>query len=148
MSKSILLALSAAVALMACSAAAGTEASLAPDVAQAVASDTSARPVEADTADLAPVSCEIRSRSTSDGALIQGLAFADRDVDVEYELLITKSNRSGSADVTQGGSTSISAGSWVTLGENEIGLDRGARLRAVLVLRDSDGELCRRSLRL
>jgi hypothetical protein len=96
----------------------------------------------------APVSCEIRSRRTPNGVLIQARAFADDDISGEYDLVITKSGGGGSADISQSGAVDMSAGSSATLGENEISLERGARVRAVLTLRDASGQLCRRTFRL
>ncbi len=96
----------------------------------------------------APVTCEIRSRRTTNGVLIQARAFADHDVAAEYDLVITKDGAGGSADISQGGPVDLVAGTSATLGENEISVERGARVRAVLTLRDDGGQLCRRTFRL
>jgi hypothetical protein len=42
----------------------------------------------------------------------------------------------------------LEAGMAATLGENEISIERGSRVRAVLTLSDDTGELCRRTFRL
>ena len=73
--------------------------------------------------------------------LIQAVAHADRAIDGDYELVITKSGGGGSSDVTQRGPFTAAAGESVTLGSTELGAD--GRYRAVLVLRDASGELCR-----
>ena len=91
------------------------------------------------------VSCEVRVRPTSNGIVIQAVAHADRAIEGDYELVITRSGGGGSSDVTQGGPFSAAAGESVTLGSTELGA--GGRYRAVLVLRDVSGELCRRERR-
>ena len=96
----------------------------------------------------AAVTCDVRTRRTDNGLVIQARAFADRDIDGEYDLAITKSGGGNSSEINQSGPVSISAGSSVTLGENEISVERGARLRAVLTLRDADGMICRQSFTL
>jgi hypothetical protein len=87
------------------------------------------------------VSCDVRARTTRNGFLIQAVAHADRAFNGEYELVITKSGGSGSSDVTQSGPFSAAAGETVTLGSTELGAD--GRYRALLVLRDGAGEVCR-----
>jgi hypothetical protein len=98
--------------------------------------------------DHAPVTCDIRAQRTADGVLIQALAIADRDIAAEYDLAITKTGGGGSADIDQSGAVDLAAGASATLGENEISLERGAHIRAVLTLRDEGGQLCRRTFRL
>ena len=158
MSKISLLAM-AIVALTACSAAARTEAdsadtlSAAPVMAAAIAPETVA-PLSARIEPARHVSyndavtCEIRSRRTANGLLIQARAFADRDISGEYDLVITKSGSAGSSDISQSGALDLSAGSSALLGENEISVERGARVRATLTLRDESGQLCRHSFNL
>jgi hypothetical protein len=108
---------------------------------------TEPAPAETVRAAETTVSCDVRARRTANGLLIRARASADRDVDGEYDLLITKSG-ANAAEISQSGAVSIAAGSSVTLGENEISVERGARVRALLTLRDADGTLCRRSFRL
>src|SRR5205085_9623094 len=91
------------------------------------------------------VSCEVRVRPTSNGMLIQAVAHADHAIAGDYELVTTKSGGGGSSDVTQSGPFSASAGQSVTLGTTELGA--GGRYRAVLVLRDDAGEVCRQERR-
>lgn len=154
MSKFSLLAMAAIAALAACSAAASTEAETADFIAPApeiVAESIAPAPEEAGRVQLASydaVTCEVRSRRTANGLLIQARAFADRDIDGEYDLVITKSGRAGSSDISQSGELILEAGSSALLGENEISVERGARVRAVLTLRDDSGQLCRRSFNL
>lgn len=107
------------------------------------ASETVAAPGAAMLGDA--VSCEVRVRRTANGMMIQAVAHADRAVDGDYEFVITKSGGGGSSDVTQSGPFSAAAGETVTLGSTELGAD--GRYRAVLVLRDQSGELCRQERR-
>lgn len=172
MSKLSLLAMAAIAALTACSASARTEAETAdavaapPVVAEAItltaippvapeapmlAEATGPEPAHLERAQYAAytsVTCEVRSRRTANGLLIQARAFADRDITGEYDLVITKSGPAGSSDISQGGALDLAAGSSALLGENEISVERGARVRATLTLRDDDGQLCRRSFNL
>ena len=157
------LAIAAIAALAACSAAARTEAdsvealaveAIAPGGAAVVlAEEPQPAPGHVEPARHAarhddPVSCEIRSRRTANGVLIQARATADRDISGGYDLVITKSGAAGSSDISQSGALDLAAGSSVLLGENEISVERGARVRAVLTLRDDSGRLCRRSFNL
>jgi hypothetical protein len=87
------------------------------------------------------VSCEVRVRPSSNGMLIQAVAHANRAINGDYELVITKSGGGGSSDVTQSGPFTAAAGESVTLGSTELGAD--GRYRAVLTLRDAAGEVCR-----
>ncbi len=161
MSRSTLSMLAALTALAACTAAARTDASVhpsdttpmptAPEVIVAapeiIAAPSLTQPARYD--DAAPiVSCDIRTRRTANGVLIEARAFADRDIAGEYDLAITKSGGGNTSEISQGGPLDIIAGSTVTLGQNELSVEPGARLRAVLTLRDESGELCRRSFRL
>jgi hypothetical protein len=159
MSKNPLMLALMAATLAACSAAAGSQAELettsldpapvvapgadlAPPPAQAHAEPAheTARHVSHDTA----ISCEVRARRTSDDTLIiQARAFADRDIDGEYDLAITKSGGGNSSEISQSGALTLRAGHAATLGENEISLERGARVRATLTLYDGDRQICR-----
>jgi hypothetical protein len=161
MSRSTLSIVGALAALAACSAAARTDASVYPGEAtpmptapeaivaapEAVAAPSLVQAAHYD--DAAPaVSCDIRTRRTANGVLIEARAFADRDILGEYDLAITKSGGGNASEISQSGEVDILAGSTVTLGQNELSVEPGARLRAVLTLRDAAGELCRRSFRL
>ena len=161
MSRITLSLLAALAALAACTAAARTDASVhpagstpmptAPEVMvaanESVSAPSLARAAHYDEA--APlVSCDIRMRRTANGVLLEARAFADRDIAGEYDLAIVKSGGGNNSEINQGGPLEIAAGSTVTLGENELSVERGARLRAVLTLRDEAGELCRRTFRL
>lgn len=158
MSKFSLVTLAAIAALTACSAAARSEADSADTLtAEAIAPEAVGRvapeaPAQVESAQHAShndaVTCEIRSRRTANGLLIQARAFADRDISGEYDLVITKSGAAGSSDISQSGALDLAAGSSALLGENEISVERGARVRAVLTLRDDSGQLCRRSFNL
>ncbi|ANP44743.1 curli-like amyloid fiber formation chaperone CsgH [Candidatus Viadribacter manganicus] len=111
------------------------------------ASDAPAPYAEAAYEDAA-ITCDVRSRRTANGVVIQARAFADRDVDGEYDLRIVKTGGGGSAEISQSGALVLEAGMAATLGENEISMERGSRVRAVLTLRDETGELCQRTFRL
>ena len=100
------------------------------------------------TYDDAPLTCEVRSRRTSNGVLIQARAFADRDIDASYDLRIVKSGGGNASEVSQSGDFSLAAGDSAVLGENEMSFERGSRLRAQLTISDAQGELCQRSFRL
>ena len=100
------------------------------------------------TYDDAPLTCEVRSRRTSNGVLIQARAFADRDIDASYDLRIVKSGGGNSSEISQSGDFSLDAGSSATLGENEMSFERGSHLRAYLTISDADVELCQRTFRL
>ncbi len=169
MSKLSLLTMAAIASLTACSAAARSEAVLGDTrAAGSIAPESDARDgpeaparVLAEASRAGPalervqhashteaVTCEVRSRRTANGLLIQARAFADRDISGEYDLVITKTGRAGSSDISQSGALDLSAGSSALLGESEISVERGARVRAVLTLRDDSGQLCRRSFNL
>ncbi len=138
-------ALAAALMISACSAVAYQAEQ--PEPASVAAYDAPAyfTPIH-DSAHAA--SCDVRVRRTANGALIEARAFADRAFDGEYDLVITKSGGGGSADISQGGPLAMAAGEAVTLGENEISIERGARVRATLRLINHRGEVCRDSFRL
>lgn len=157
MSKKFLSIVALAALLSACSASAqnvasveqGSEPALlsaAPN-ATFVAADAPAVHINASYDD-ERITCEVRSRRTNNGVVIQARAFADRDIDGEYDLRIIKSGGGGSAEINQGGALTLEAGMAATLGENEISMERGSRVRAVLTLSDETGELCRRTFRL
>lgn len=155
MSRLSLAAMAAIAALAACSASARSADSAStnappPPMAEAI-------PLEArrpDTPVAAPipvaaradaVTCQVRSRRTANGLLIQAHAVADRDISGEYDLLITKSGAAGTSEIAQSGALELAAGSSALLGESEISVERGARVQARLTLRDERGQLCRRS---
>lgn len=152
MSKLSLLAIAAIAALAACSAATSTESDTADVVAPPVTAAEVMAPAMIEPvahsdsvqhASYEAVTCEVRARRTANGLLIQARAFADRDITGEYDLVITKSGSAGSSDISQSGALDLVAGSSALLGENEISVEGGARLRAVLTLRDDSGQLCR-----
>jgi hypothetical protein len=159
MSRNTISILAALAALAACTAAARTDASVyqggaapLPTAPEVIAEAPAAAPSFAQAAHYddagPPVSCHIRTRRTPNGMLIEARAFAERDVVGEYDLAITKSGGGSSSEISQSGELDILAGSTVTLGQNELSVEPGARLRAVLTLRDETGELCRRVFRL
>mgnify|MGYP001184960836 CR=1 FL=1 len=152
--------ISALALLAACSAAASTESTVAqapaitPAPIEAVIAAEAMAPPAAPAQTIAisareddSVSCDIRTTRTSNGVLIEGRAFADRDVFGDYALTIIKSGAS-SAELSQSGALDLEAGHAATLGQNEISIERGSRVRAVLTLSDDSGQICRDTLRL
>ncbi|MCC6786839.1 MAG: hypothetical protein IT547_03290 [Hyphomonadaceae bacterium] len=140
----------AALLTSACSAAAASM-DAAPQAAPAALVEPAPSPAAAFTAtsyDEAPLTCEVRSRRTANGVLIQARAFADRDIDASYDLRIVKSGGGNASEVSQSGDFSLAAGDSAVLGENEMSFERGSRLRAQLTISDAQGELCQRSFRL
>jgi hypothetical protein len=47
----------------------------------------------------AALTCDVRTRRTDNGLVIQARAFADRDIDGEYDLVITKSGGGNSSEI-------------------------------------------------
>lgn len=92
--------------------------------------------------------CDVTAEPTSRGLLIEAHAFANRAVDGEYDLRITKRGGGGESDVSQGGFVAIAAGSEETLGQTELSVERGSRIYADLVVRDARGELCSQTIKL
>jgi len=90
---------------------------------------------------LAPsrISCDIDVHRTRNGLRLEATAYGAERVNdvVEYEFLVRKIDAAGSSDIIQAGEVSEPV-----LGEVELSLERGARYRAELTLRDSDGEVC------
>jgi hypothetical protein len=161
--KRVLLVLTALSAIAACSAAAAPNAQMTasatppavesqaadlagPPPSETYAAPPKAAPVERIAASSRPV-CDIRAMPTSHGVAISAVLTADAAVSGDYNLVITKSGASGSSDVQQSGAFNAAPGERVTLGETEIGLDRGDRFHAVLTLTDADGRVCRDELR-
>lgn len=89
------------------------------------------------------VQCLIRETPTSYGMRFEALARADRSAYGEYDFVLTKTDRGGSSDIVQGGDYDLRGGGRQSLGSAELSLDRGARYRARLVLRDGGRVVCR-----
>lgn len=128
MSRNIVLA-AALAALMGCTAAARASAS---------ASETEEYAAMVET----PASCDIRVVPTARGARFQALAYAEREMFVDYDLIIAKSDADGSSEIVQGGSADIGVEPQA-LGEAEISLGERARYSARLVLKQEGAVLCR-----
>ncbi len=152
--KSLLLAVSA-LAMSACAAAAtpspsATSAAAIAHPAAPVAAPAPAAPVaEASTrlqaASYAPaIDCAVRTTRTRNGVKFEAVAYggAYDALSGEYEFVLTRSGAGGSSDVSQGGPFDVAPGETQVLSESEFNIDRGARVRARLVLRDSDGVVC------
>ncbi len=90
----------------------------------------------------ADVRCDIRVRRTANGVELEAVARSDEPALGEYEFVITKSGAAGSSDIVQGGAFDLGGGHSQSLGLSEIGMERGARYRARLVLSDHDGVVC------
>ena len=144
MSKSILL-IAALSALAACAAAANPSAAASgasyaqqntPPHTEASRQRDAVRPDQG-------LSCEVLATSTRAGVRLEAVAHAHDGMSGEYELVITKDGAGGSSNITQGGPFDAAPGAVARLGSAEIGLERNARYRAVLTLRDVRGELCR-----
>ena len=138
-----LLSLLAASALAACSATANVEAG----ASHALADETPilAEPAPAETA-AADASCDIRAVRTANGLRLEPVVRAPGALDGEYDFVVSKDGPSGSSDITQGGEFSLDGGA-TSLGGAEFSLTRRDQYRARLVVRDSQGELCRSSRR-
>lgn len=161
--KRMLLVLTALSAIAACSAAAAPNAqtmaaatppaieSSVADLAGPPPSETYAAPPKAAPVERISASsrmdCDILARPTSHGVAISAVLDADEATSGDYDLVITKSGASGSSNVQQGGAFNAARGERVTLGETELGLDRGDRFHAVLTLTGADGRVCRQELR-
>lgn len=105
-----------------------------------------------DTAMLTPasapaVSCDIEATRISGGVRLEAFAhLADASFDLmDYEFVITKHGAGGSSDIMQGGELTNEAEQ--SLGAVDLSLERGARYRAELTLRDSEGEVCATEIR-
>jgi curli production assembly/transport CsgH protein len=164
--KKLLLVLTALSTIAACTAAAAPSAQVTALAAPATQAST-LNPAEAlagpppapayaappKPAAIAPVAaysrpaCDILATATSHGVAISAVLRAGDAIDGTYNLVITKSGPNGSSDVQQGGAFSAAPGERVTLGQTELGLERGDRFHAVLTLRDRDGGVCRQELR-
>lgn len=87
--------------------------------------------------------CNIAVTRTSNGVLITPVVRSDYKVSGDYSLVITKSGKSGSSDILQGGPFDAPRGVKHELGSSEISLERGASFRAVLKVRSGGHEVCR-----
>lgn len=94
------------------------------------------------------ISCDVDARRTRNGVVIEARAFSERAFAGEYALTIAKSGGGNSSDISQGGPLFIAPGATETLGQNEISLERGARVRATLTLYADGDTICRRTFRL
>ena len=147
MLKKLVLVTVAAAALGACSAAAQDSLAVVEPAAPMFAMEAPAYG-DAPLAQVASTAtCDVRAQRTGNGLLIQGRAFADTPIQGVYELSIVTSGANQS-EISQAGDVSLAAGHQATFGESEISFERGSRLRATLTLRDTDGLICRETLRL
>lgn len=93
------------------------------------------------------VQCAIRRTPTRQGVRFEAVAQTTDAASGDYEFIVTKNDANGSSDISQGGAFDMTAGASEVLGSAELGLERNARYRARLVLRDGSGVLCRRERR-
>lgn len=126
--KKLLFAFSAFVAAAACTAGAQTAAD---PISQAPAVEAS------------PVACEVLTTATRNGVRFSAVASSLAPISGEYEFVLTKSDRNGSSDISQGGEFDLADGAEHALGEAELNIERRSSYRARLVLRTADGEICR-----
>lgn len=87
--------------------------------------------------------CDIDVVRTPNGIRITPVVRADRTLNGEYSLVITKTGTSGSSDISQGGPFDAASGERVKLGASEISFARGDKYRAVLKVRADGREICR-----
>jgi hypothetical protein len=87
--------------------------------------------------------CDIAIKRTTNGIRLTPSVRSDRSVSGEYSLVITKSGRAGSSDISQGGPFDARRNVKQELGASEISLERGATFRAVLKVRSGGHEVCR-----
>lgn len=76
------------------------------------------------TASIAGVSCTVKAEPTSQFLRLQALARADRDLQGQYSLLVSKRSETGSSQNAQSGDFALSAGSETIL--STLTLDRSA----------------------
>ncbi|HJS79404.1 MAG TPA: curli-like amyloid fiber formation chaperone CsgH [Vitreimonas sp.] len=142
--------LSACTAAASPPALAGAEPQIAAPAAQIAASEALPAAIEpqpvvaasyAERA-LPDVRCDVRAIRTSHGVRLEAVAMSDDGAFGEYEFVITKRDRGGSSDITQGGEYDLSNGASQSLGSAEVSLERGGGYEARLVLRDDDGVAC------
>ena len=91
----------------------------------------------------ADFTCDIDVVRTANGIRITPVVRADRALDGEYSLVITKTGAAGSSDINQGGPFDAARGERVKLGASEISFERGDTYRAVLKVRANGREICR-----
>lgn len=87
--------------------------------------------------------CEITVTRTPIGVRIAPVVRSPRSVTGEYSLVITRSDRSGSSDISQGGPFDARRDEKQELGASELSLEPGAKFRAVLKVRSGGQEVCR-----
>lgn len=87
--------------------------------------------------------CDIAVTRTSNGVVITPVVRSDHTVSGNYSLVITKSGKAGSSDISQGGPFDAPRNVKQKLGSSEISLERGASFRAVLKVRSGGHEVCR-----
>ena len=91
----------------------------------------------------ADFTCDIDVVRTANGIRITPVVRADRTLDGEYSLVITRTGAAGSSDINQGGPFDAARGERVKLGASEISFERGDTYRAVLKVRANGREICR-----
>ena len=140
------------LALSACAAAAAPEAVAAsdppPHVAAAPAAVAPAVVVPVEPTRYAPPSvwCDIRVTPTAQGVRFAPVARSDDAISGEFSFVLTRSDANGSSDITQGGAFSLARAERTTLGSADLSMGRGARYRALLVMENRAGVVCRREV--
>lgn len=113
----------------------------------ACAAAASPSPAQAHNAPQSAVECTIRETPIRGGMRFEARARAQRAAYGEYDFVLTKTDRGGSSDIVQGGAFDLRARGEQSLGSAEVSLERGARYRARLVLRDGETVMCRDDVR-
>lgn len=93
------------------------------------------------------VECTVRETPIRGGMRFEALARSQRTALGEYDFVLTKTDRGGASDIVQGGDFDLRANGEQSLGSVELSLERGARYRARLVLRDGSRVVCRDDVR-
>ena len=127
----------ALMALSACSAAA-----LAKPEAIAAAPGSAAAPAAAEAHRTPTVTCRIELVRAAGSVVLTPKVAGRAGLQGFYELKLRKTG-GNSSEVSQGGRFTLDRGGEITLGTNEIGLERGDRLRATLTIRDANDIVCR-----
>lgn len=104
---------------------------------------TAPEPVAPPAVVRAHFTCDIDVVRTAYGIRITPVVRADRALDGEYSLVITRTGAAGSSDINQGGAFDAARGERVKLGASEISFERGDTYRAVLKVRANGREICR-----
>ena len=129
----------ALMSVVACAAASEPAPAAAATLAAAERAPTAARATEIAADAASPVSCEIYRARTLRGLRLEARAagFEEAPGAIDYEFIVTKTDSNGSSDIVQVGEVSEPM-----LGSVDLNVERGARYRATLSLRNNNREVC------